>query len=258
MAMSDLVHLEMSDGVGTLVLDSPGNRNALSAQMRRELLEQLETAIEDAVVRVIVLAHTGKVFCAGIDLKESRGASVNDQGVQELPRILSTLWESPKPVIAQLHGTARAGGIGLVAACDLAVAADSVTFAFSEVRLGLVPAVLSATVLPRLNPGAAREFFLTGELFDAEQAVQMGLINRSVPADQVETEVSRLAGLLRLGAPGALAATKQMLRRKRPDSLEEDLADMSTLSATAFAGEEGQEGLRAFAEKRKPSWVEKP
>src|ERR1700754_623102 len=140
---AELVHLEIDSGVATITLDSPTNRNALSRQLRRELQAHLRTAIESDEARVIVLTHTGTVFCAGMDLKESRGPSAGEQGIQDFPDTLRLIWTSPTPVVARLSGPARAGGVGLVAACDLAVAAEEVTFAFSEVRIGVVPAVIS-------------------------------------------------------------------------------------------------------------------
>jgi len=249
---SELVHLHVADGVATITLDSPANRNALSAQLRSELLAHLGSALGDGAVRVVVLGHTGRVFCSGMDLTEARGAG---QGVMEFPRILEAVWNSPKPVIAKVAGPARAGGVGLVAACDVAVAAEEATFAFSEVRIGVVPAVISVTVLPRLLPRAAHELFLTGETFDGRRAAAIGLVNSAVPADGLDTEVSRYVDALRLGAPGALAATKEMLRRERPATMAAEFAEMQELSAGYFAGAEGQEGMRAFAEKRPPSWT---
>ncbi len=251
----ELVHRTIDNGVATITLDSPHNRNALSRQFRSELREHLTNSFEDDAVRVVVLTHTGKVFCAGMDLKESRDAGSDDQGVQELPELLKQLWFSPKPVVASLAGPARAGGIGLVSACDIAVAADTATFAFSEVRIGVVPAVISVTVLPRLHARAAHELFLTGETFDADRAVTIGLLNSSVSAEQLDTETTRYTDMLALGGPTALAATKEMLRQPRPTDMSEDFDAMLELSATHFAGPEGQEGITAFGEKRQPSWV---
>jgi methylglutaconyl-CoA hydratase len=256
--MTELVHLEIAGGVATITLDSPDNRNALSAKLRRELLAHLQTAIDDATVRVIVLGHTGRVFCSGMDLKESRGAGTEDQGVNQFPAILERIWSSPTPVVARVAGPARAGGVGLVAACDIAVVAEDATFAFSEVRIGVVPAVISVTVLPRLLPRAAHELFLTGETFDGHRAVRIGLVNSAVRACDLDAGVARYVEMLRLGAPGALAATKEMLRRERPATLAAQFAEMQELSARFFAGEEGQEGMRAFAEKRKPAWAQEP
>jgi methylglutaconyl-CoA hydratase len=252
---SELVHYTVSGGVATVTLDSPGNRNALSRQLRAELHDHLTAAAQEPAVRVVVLDHTGPVFCAGMDLKEAGGASPADQGVNEFPAILEQIWTGPKPVIAKLAGPARAGGVGLVAAADIAVAAEEATFAFTEVRIGVVPAVISVTVLPRLLPRAAHELFLTGEKFDARRAVEIGLLNSAVPADRLDAEVARYAGMLALGGPNALAATKALLRRERSASLAEDLAAMTELSAGFFASAEGQEGILAFAQKRPPNWV---
>lgn len=249
----ELVHYEVRRGIATITLDSPHNRNALSSQLRRELREHLTTAAEDDGVRVVVLTHTGPVFCSGMDLKEAAGASAGDQGVNEFPAILEQLWTSPKPVVAALNGPARAGGVGIVAACDIAVADAKATFAFSEVRIGVVPAVISVTVLPRLLPRQAHELFLTGETFDARRAREIGLLNAAT--DDVEAEVRRYTDMLALGAPTALAATKEMLQQERSTNLGEVFADMLELSARHFGGPEGQEGITAFREKRKPSWV---
>ncbi len=246
----ELVHLAVQAGIATITLDSPANRNALSAQLRAELHSALDRTADDDTVRVVVLDHTGPVFCAGMDLKEP-----GNQGVTEFPTILEQIWTHPKPVVARLSGPARAGGIGLVAAADVAVAAHGATFAFTEVRIGLVPAVISVTVLPGLLPRAAHELFLTGETFDAIRAAAIGLITSAVPADGLDAEVARYTGLLIQGAPEALALTKQMLRRPPAPTLGEDFAAMLDLSAQRFASAEGQEGLRAFTEKRPPSWV---
>jgi methylglutaconyl-CoA hydratase len=251
----ELVHLQVDRGIATITLDSPANRNALSAQLRRELRDHLVRTASDDGVRVVVLSHTGPVFCAGMDLKESRGAASADQGVNEFPQILELIWTHPKPVVGRLAGPARAGGVGMVAACDIAVAAEEVSFAFTEVRIGVVPAVISVTVLPRLLPRAAHELLLTGEVFDARRAAAAGLINAAVPAERLDAEVRRYTGLLALGGPAALAATKAMLRRPPAPSMAEDFAAMLALSAAHFASAEGQEGIRAFAERRPPSWA---
>ncbi|HKN96654.1 MAG TPA: enoyl-CoA hydratase-related protein [Pseudonocardiaceae bacterium] len=251
----ELVHYRVAAGIGTITLDSPRNRNALSAQLRRELSAHLDSALADPAVRVVVLDHTGPVFCSGMDLKEAGGADSTSQGVNEFPAILERIWSGGKPVVGKLAGPARAGGVGMVAACDIAVAADTATFAFSEVRIGVVPAVISVTVLPRLLPRAAHELFLTGETFDAARAVAVGLINSSVPADGLDAEVTRYTTMLALGGPKALAATKRMLRAPRPADVTAAFAQMQALSAPFFASEEGQEGILAFTQKRPPAWV---
>lgn len=255
---AELVHLAVDKGVATITLDSPANRNALSAQLRRELRDHLAATSRDGSVRVVVLSHTGPVFCAGMDLKESRGAGASDQGVHEFPQILELIWTHRRPVVARLAGPAKAGGVGIVAACDIAVAAEEVSFAFTEVRIGVVPAVISVTVLARLAPRAAHELLLTGETFDARRAVAVGLLNSAVPRHLLDGEVRRYTDMLTLGGPDALAATKSMLRRAPASSMADDFAAMLALSARHFASEEGQEGIRAFAEKRPPSWTPSP
>ncbi|OQO89520.1 enoyl-CoA hydratase [Saccharomonospora piscinae] len=253
----ELVHYTTAAGVATITLDSPHNRNALSAQLRSELGARLDQALGDDTVRVVVLDHTGPVFCAGMDLKEARGAGAGQQGVNDFPALLHRLWTSPKPVVAKLAGPARAGGVGLVAATDIAVAVEDATFAFTEVRIGVVPAVISVTVLPRLDARAAHELFLTGETFDARRAAAIGLLNAAVPAGELDATVRRYTTALALGAPTALAATKELLQGEVARTMPETFEAMQSLSAQFFAGEEGQEGIAAFAEKRRPNWVPK-
>lgn len=251
----EVVHYSTAGGVATITLDSPHNRNALSAQLRAELGAALTTATDDPDVRVIVLTHAGPVFCSGMDLKETRGASASEQSVNEFPAILEQIITGPKPVVAKLAGPARAGGVGLVAAADIAVAVRDATFAFSEVRIGVVPAVISVPVLPRLLPRAAHELFLTGESFDAERAARVGLINVAIGPEALDSEVKRYTDMLVMGGPQALAATKELLRTPHPDDMSASFTAMLELSARFFASDEGQEGITAFAEKRKPSWV---
>lgn len=242
---AELVHLAVQSGIATITLDSPANRNALSAPLRAQLSDALDRSAGNGSVRVVVLDHTGPVFCAGMDLTEPPDA------VRELPGILERIWTHPKPVVARLAGHARAGGIGLVAATDIAVAVDRATFAFTEVRLGVVPAVISVTVLSRLLPHSAHELFLTGETFNATRAAAIGLLNSAVPADQLDAEVDRYTGMLMKGAPEALTLTKQLLHSS---TMTRDSPAMLELSVSRFASAEAQEGIRAFAEKRPPSW----
>jgi methylglutaconyl-CoA hydratase len=169
---------------------------------------------------------------------------------------LAALWDSPKPVVARVGGAARAGGLGLVAAADIAVCADGATFAFSEVRLGVIPAVISATVLPRLAPRAANELFLTGDTFDGSRAAEIGLVTAAVPAADLDAAVARYATALRRGAPTALAAAKSLLRRGATRPLHEELAELTELSVRFFTSAEAREGVQAFFEKRDPAWVQ--
>lgn len=250
------VRYEVAAGVATVTLDSEHNRNALSAQLMSELLAGLRAALADDAVRVIVLSHTGRVFCSGADLKATQAASSGaDLPVANLPEILRTMWESPKPVVARIAGPARAGGLGLIGAADIAVTADDATFAFTEVRIGVIPAVISATVLPQLAPRAATELFLTGDVFDGRRAAEIGLVTSAVPADQVDAEVARYVASLVRGAPNALAGAKELLRRPAPASLTAELDELTALSVRYFTSEEGREGIASFREKRDPSWV---
>jgi len=186
-----------------------------------------------------------------MDLKEAPGRPSEDQGINEFPALLEMLWTSPKPVVAQVAGAARAGGVGIVAACDIAVASSSATFAFSEVRIGLVPAVISVPVLARLPVRAAHELMLTGEVFSADRAALVGLINASVEPEWLVAEVQRYVGMLAQGGPRALAATKALLTQDISAELQIRLQE----SAVHFASVEAEEGMRAFAEKRTPRWA---
>ncbi|RBY76085.1 enoyl-CoA hydratase [Geodermatophilus sp. TF02-6] len=252
MTSDQVLQVSVSRGVATLTLDSPANRNALSRVMRAQLRAALAHALADDAVRVVVLDHTGRVFCAGMDLSEAAGGAAGDQGVREFPAILETVWRSPKPIVAVVRGPARAGGVGLAAACDVVVAGTSATFAFSEVRLGIVPAVISAVVLPRMLPHAAHRLMLTGEVFDAAAAAAGGLVDRCVSDDEVDAAVAAQVGALAAGAPAALAETKRLLRA---GGLRGSFDDLLDLSARFFASDEGQEGIAAFREKRPARWV---
>ncbi|GAB3345965.1 enoyl-CoA hydratase-related protein [Modestobacter lapidis] len=251
----DVLRVAVSRGVATLTLDSPGNRNALSRAMRARLRTALADALADDAVRVIVLDHTGRVFCSGMDLAEAAGGSAADQGVHEFPELLETIWHSPKPVLAAVRGPARAGGVGLLAACDVVVAGRSATFGFAEVRIGVVPAIISAVVVPRMIRNAAHRLLLTGEVFDAGTAAAGGLVDLVVDDGDVDSAVAGQVAALAAGAPLALAETKRLLRAERGGPLGAQFEELLGLSARFFASEEGQEGIAAFREKRPARWV---
>lgn len=249
--MEPLIRHDTDGGIATITLDSPHNRNALSRRLVAELHGALSTAVADDAVRVIVLTGAGTVFCAGLDLKEQAAG----EPPPDLPGLLRLVWDSPKPVVARLNGTARAGGLGLVAACDIAIAPDTATFAFTEVRLGVAPALISVTCLRRVDPRAAAEYFLTGEVFDARRAERIGLLNRAVPSGELDATVAHYTGMLLRGAPEALAVAKRLPRTVPGMPVEEGLEQMSALSAALFASEEAREGIAAFWEKRDPRWL---
>ncbi|GAA4584578.1 enoyl-CoA hydratase family protein [Planotetraspora phitsanulokensis] len=250
--MEALVRREEAGGVATITLDSPHNRNALSSRLLAELDDALTWAISEPGVRVAVLTGAGPVFCSGADLKEQRGSA---PVTTSFPEIMSLIWESPKPVVCRLNGTARAGGLGLVAACDFAIAPETASFAFSEVRLGVVPAMISVTTLRRLDPRAAAEYFMTGEVFTAARAAEIGLLTRAVPEEDLDVTVAHYTDMLLRGAPEALAITKRLVREVPAMPVDEGFRRMAELSAQRFTSEEGQEGIRAFMEKRPASWV---
>lgn len=251
-----LVRYVVESGVGTLTLDSDHNRNALSTPLMTRFLEHLAEAVADDAVRVIVLDHTGKVFCSGADLKETAAAREAGQvPAAMLTDVLAALWESPKPVVARVGGPARAGGLGLIAAADIAVCRDDSTFAFSEVRLGVVPAVISATVLRRLSARAAAELYLTGEVFDGARAAEIGLVTRAVPAEDLDETVAGFTTALAKGAPGALAGAKALLRRRQGEDVRAELDVLAGESARFFLSDEGREGVAAFRDRRDPWWV---
>jgi methylglutaconyl-CoA hydratase len=249
-----LVRLEIGGGVATVTLDAPASRNALSSQLLAGLREALVSARDDGAVRVIVLTGAGPAFCAGADLRERHEAGAPALPAA-LPEILTLIWDSPEPVIARVNGAARAGGIGLIAACDIAVAAEEATFGFSEVRIGVIPAVISVMCLRRMEPRAAHEYFLTGETFGAARAAEIGLLNRAVPAAELDATVERYACLLLRGAPGALAAAKDLTRTVPVLPVGEGFRQMTELSARWFGSAEAREGIAAFREKRDPAWV---
>lgn len=248
-----LVRYSAAEGVATLTLDSPANRNALSTRLVAELEEGLARAAGDADVRAVVLTHTGTVFCAGADLSE---ATSGDPGAA--PKILVTLMrailELPKPVIARADGHVRAGGLGLLGACDLAVAGPAATFAFTEVRLGLAPAVISLPLLPRLDPRAAVCWYLTGATFDGPEAARIGLITAAGP--DVDAVLAPYLEALRKASPQGLAETKRLVTADVLRVFDRDADAMAELSARLFGSAEAQEGMRAFLERRPPSWAQ--
>jgi methylglutaconyl-CoA hydratase len=252
----ELVHLGVAGGVATVTLDSPANRNALSRQLSNELAQKLDAAIADERARVIVLTGTGPAFCAGADLTEQRAG--NEAGTAQAPPLdvlLTAIWNAPKPVVGRINGPARAGGLGLVAACDIAVAEESTTFAVTEVRLGLAPAMVSVVLLPKLGLGRALELFLTGDPFDARAAAAWGLLTAAAPDGDLDAVVGGYIESLLKGGPRALAATKRIVREVPSLSMAEAFARMAPLSTEFFASAEGLEGMRAYAERRPPRWA---
>ncbi|MFI1569547.1 enoyl-CoA hydratase family protein [Streptomyces anulatus] len=233
-------------GVTTLTLDSPANRNALSASLVGELRAALAACAADDTVRAVLLTHTGTTFCAGADLK----APPDPEAFVGLMREIVAL---PRPVVARVAGHVRAGGLGLLAACDIAVAGPASTFALTESRLGLAPAVISLTLLPRVDRTAANRYYLTGERFDAAEAARISLVTEA--AEDVDQALVPILDGLRRASPQGLAASKEMVTATVLRSFDQYAEDLVARSAALFASDEAREGMTAFLERRDPAWV---
>ncbi|MFG2128835.1 enoyl-CoA hydratase family protein [Streptomyces sp. NPDC048751] len=233
-------------GIATLTLDSPGNRNALSAALVGELSDALTDSAKDGETRAVVLTHTGTTFCAGADLRDPPHPDA-------LVHLLRQILDLGKPVVARVTGHVRAGGLGLLGACDITAAAHGATFAFTEVRIGVAPAVISLPLLPRTDPRALARYCLTGERFDAAEAARIGLLTAT--GDDVDAVLAPVLDGLRRAEPQALAETKGLLTARVLETFDRDAADLTALSARLFAAPQAREGMTAFLERRDPSWV---
>jgi len=248
--MSDATLYELDAGIATITLNRPDNRNALSAELVDGLGDNLERALGDDAVRVIVLTNEGPAFCAGADLKGGGGPAR-----RSLEEILGAMLDSPKPVIGRVAGHCMGGGVGLAAACDISIAADDVNFGFTEVRLGVAPAIVSVVVLPKLRRADALELFLTGKRVPASRAAEVGLVNRSVPREELDTTIAELTADIVAGGPNALAAAKSLVFRVPGMERSEAFGWTGELSRELFGSEEAAAGIKAFREKSKAPWV---
>ena len=252
--MTELVHNDSAGGVATITLDSPRNRNALSRQLVSELAASVEQAVADPAVKVAVLAAAGPAFCSGADLAEQSGAGPEPAtaALASLPDVVARIMTCELPFVARVHGPVRAGGTGLVAACDIAIADATVTFAFPEVHLGLVPAIIAVPLSRVLDRRALRRYFLTGESFGAAEAARIGLI--SAAAEDLDAEMASVLDGFAKAHPGAVRRTKRLLDELDGLALNTGLRLAGDVSAQFFASADGQEGIRAVLEKRPPSW----
>lgn len=248
-------------GVTTLTLHRPGLHNAFDDTLIAQLQERLEHAAHDEACRIIVLAAEGKSFSAGADLawmKRMAGAGheANLDDARRLARLMHTLDQLRVPTVARVQGAAFGGGVGLIACCDVAIAAAPAVFALSEVRLGLIPSVISPYVVRAGGPRVARRLFLTAERFGAQEALRIGLVHAVVKTDQLDVAVERVLCELLEGGPSAQAEAKKLVReiagRPIDDALLDDTAERI---ARLRASQEGREGLGAFLERRKPAWA---
>jgi enoyl-CoA hydratase len=247
---------DASGAFARLTLNSPHNRNALSTTLVRQLHQGLRDAASDPTVRAVVLGHTGGTFCAGADLSEAGGGDAFEMAAaraRELTALLRAIVESPLPVIAAINGHVRAGGFGLVGACDIAVAGPRSTFALTEARIGVAPAIISLTLLPKMSARAAACYYLTGETFDAAKAAEIGLV--TMAADDVEGAVQNLVSDVARGSPQGLAASKALTTAAVLEGFDRDAERLTEASARLFVSDEAREGMLAFLQKRPPSWA---
>jgi enoyl-CoA hydratase/methylglutaconyl-CoA hydratase len=251
---TELVHLDVTDGadggVATITLDSPHNRNALSRQLVTELFDRLEAAERDGDITVVVIRSSGRVFCSGADLSEATSQGM-EQGAREIVRLQRLIVTMGKPVVVEVGGPVRAGGIGIVAAADIAVAAEDATFALTEVKLGLAAAIISLTVHHRMNPRAAALTTLGGEVFSGTEAAAYGLVTRAVPGDRLAEEVRELCASLATGAPQGLRESKRILNHDLLERIDARGEEMAALSARLFASDEAKEAMTAFLSRKK-------
>ncbi len=247
-----LVQYSADRGIARIALDSPRNRNALSAELVGQLTAALADATADDGVRAVELTHTGSTFCAGADLTEAKSGGMQ-AGTVRLIGLLRDIVTLGKPVVGRIDGHVRAGGLGLVGACDIVLAGPSSTFAFTEVRLGLAAAVISLTTLPRLDPRAASRYFLTGETFGPGTAERIGLITEAV--EDIDEGMAAVLGALRAASPQGLRETKKLLAAAVLDGFEARADALAEQSALLFSSAEAAEGMAAFLEKRPPAWM---
>ena len=256
MTGTEATKYEIKDGAAWITLNRPENRNALSAVLVTELYNHLVQSNENDDVRCIILTGTDPAFCAGADLKNPPGSKIEGTKSIPYPEVLSYIVNSDKPVITAVNGAAFAGGLGLIGASDIVVTAEETICSFSEVRIGVIPANISIVCLPKLGTHHGMKLFLTGERFDGARAVEVGLAHRAVPRRDLHSAVQEEIDMINLGGPKAIVETKKLVRRKSKATLEEDFEECAEWSIRMFQSAEGAEGMAAFREKRKPSWIQ--
>ena len=255
-----MIQIEKKGGIGRVTLNRPDVRNAFDDALIAELTEAFKSLDQDTSVRAVVLAGNGPAFCAGADLNWMKrmsgyGYDENLRDARGLAEMLSTLDRMDKPTVARVHGPAFAGGTGLVAACDIAVGTPEAKFCFSEAKLGLSPATISPYVMRAIGARAASRYFLTAEVFDAQEALRIGMLSALVPAAELDGTIDALLGHLLVGGSGAHARIKDLIHDVAGRTIDDDLkADTARRIAEIRASEEGREGIASFLEKRKPKW----
>jgi methylglutaconyl-CoA hydratase len=257
------VRYEVRGAVATLTMDQQHNRNALTPALMSGLSQGLDTALADEAIGVIVLTNAGPAFCAGADLSGRTPAAAGGgkrRGARRdgLADLLAAMQDSTKPVVARIAGHCVAGGVGLAAACDISIADDAARFGFTEVRIGVAPAIISVVCLPKLRRADALELFLSGERITAARAAEVGLITRAVPAADLDAEVAAVVARVLAGGPSALAAAKRLVYTIPGMDREAAFTRTTEVSQALFASAEAAEGMAAFREKRLPSWAPPP
>lgn len=256
----DVIRLNVSGGVGRITMARPEKHNAFDDGLIADLSAAFEAAGRDKAVRVVVLEGEGKSFSAGADLGwMQRMADYSDAenlaDARKLAGMMRILNELPRPTIARVQGAAFGGGVGLVAACDIALASQAASFCLSESRLGLIPSVISPYVVEAIGARAARRYFQTAERFDADTAHRLGLVHEVLPADQLDTRLEEMVGILLDNGPAAMAASKDLIRRVAAGPVNDAMVeDTAVRIADIRATDEGREGVQAFLEKRGPNW----
>jgi methylglutaconyl-CoA hydratase len=251
---------ETRGGVCTVTLNDVENRNSLSPRLLAELMDALDAAEADDAVRVIVLTNAGTVFCAGANLSQRSGRSETDKPLRKVDgaELFARFGQSAKPYVGKINGHTVAGGMGIAAAMDYSVVVDTAKMGFTEVRIGVAPALISVLCLPKMRASDARAAFLRGNRFLAPEAERMGIINRAVPAEEMDAAVDEVVTDLLAGSPGALAASKQLLAKVPDMTMDDAFTWTGEFSASLFRTDEAKEGMAAFLEKRPASWIPQP
>ncbi|MBW2315654.1 MAG: enoyl-CoA hydratase/isomerase family protein [Deltaproteobacteria bacterium] len=249
------VRTEIADGILTVTLADVENRNALGAPVLNGLHDALTQANASPDVRVVVVTNEGNTFCAGANLKQQSGAEKGEAAKVGLPELLTQIQRSPTPVVGKIRGHVVGGGNGLVASLDIAIAQDDVKFGFTEVRLGVAPAMISVVCLPKMRHGDAMEVFLRGNRFPATRAAEYGLISRAVPAGELDAAVDEVVADLKLGGPEALGHAKNLVYDVPGMEQSEAFAATQKISAGLFKSEEAAAGMKAFLKREKPPWA---
>lgn len=259
--MSDYSTLRMESGGGVLAitLNRPEKRNALNATMIEELTRALEAAAKDVACGVVLLTGAGNAFCSGMDLTHLEALAAKSEqehrsDTEQIARLLRTLYDLPKPTIAAVNGAAVAGGMGLATVCDFTLAVPEAKFGYTEVRIGFIPAIVSAFLREQIGDKRARDLLLTGRLIQAQEALEMGLITRIVPAAELMREARELAAKLLENSPEAIRATKGLLSAHSGARLNAEIEAAIAANVAARATGDFREGVRAFLEKREPNW----